>query len=64
VTPGGILNRAFEEHLVRSLLMDGKARYESFLARKPSLAARLKRFVIAACLGIDPAHLPRIRASR
>jgi CRP-like cAMP-binding protein len=73
--PGGILNRAFEEYLVRSLLekeereadflfMDGKERYESFMKRKPGLAARLRQFEIAAYLGIDPAHLSRIRASR
>lgn len=43
------------------LLLDSENRYKKFIKENRSLAERLKLYDVAAYLGIDPAHLSRIR---
>ena len=68
----GFWHSVFHAYLVESilekekreadfLLKDSETRYREFIHGNPVLAMRLRQYEIAAYLGMDPAHLSRIR---
>lgn len=50
-----------EEREADFLLLDGPNRYRKFLKNYPGLNKRLKQYEVAAYLGMNPAHLSRIK---
>lgn len=68
----GLWHEVFHHYLIESilikeereadlLLLDGPARYRKFVRNNPRLCQRLKQYEIAAYLGMNPAHLSRIK---
>lgn len=74
-SPGGIWYDVFHKYLLESLLekekreedfllLNAAERYSKFVSENPTLASRLRQYEISSYLGIDPAHLSRIRAKQ
>lgn len=70
----GLWHDLFHNYLVKSILekeqreadflmLDGETRYKNFITKNPNYINRLKQYEIASYLGLDPAHLSRIRSN-
>jgi CRP-like cAMP-binding protein len=55
---------ATEQRIVNALSESAEDRYEAFLKKYPSIAARVPQFMLASYLGVSPETLSRIRRQR
>ena len=55
---------ATEQRIVNALSESAEERYEAFLKKYPSIAARVPQFMLASYLGVSPETLSRIRKNR
>ena len=55
---------ATEQRIVNALSESAEDRYEAFLKKYPSIAARVPQFMLASYLGVSPETLSRIRKNR
>ena len=55
---------AKDQRIVDAMSASAEERYEAFVKKYPSLAARVPQFMLASYLGVTPETLSRIRKSR
>jgi CRP-like cAMP-binding protein len=55
---------AKDQRILNTLSTSAEERYEEFVKKHPSLAARVPQFMLASYLGVTPETLSRIRKSR